>query len=789
MTTHATRDRRRRAIPRLVAVVIIASASPARADETNPSSSPGARIYQKLCVSCHGTNGEGTPDDYPRALVGDRSIDQLTRLIEKTMPEDDPEACVAEDARAVATYIHDAFYSRVAQARNAPPRVELARLTVREYRNALTDLVGTFRPDVQWGDERGLKAEYYKGRRMRGGDRVLNRVDPTVSFDFQESSPDPEKLDPVEFSIRWEGSVLAQDSGEHEFIVRTEHAARLWVNDTRTPLIDAWVKSGDDKEYRASIRLLGGRAYPIRLEFSKAKQGVDDSKKQKRKPKPVQASIALLWTPPGKAVEVIPERCLSTDRNPESFVVTTPFPPDDRSVGYERGTTVSRAWENATTDAAIETAAHVLANLRALSGVGESDSDRVGKLKAFCRTFVERAFRRPVSDSLAELYVDRQFQEARTPETAVKRVVLLTLKSPRFLYHEVGGDPGPTPDPHDVASRLSFALWDSIPDEPLLKAASQGGLSTVEQVTAQAKRMVGDLRSRSKVREFLLQWLRVDQPPDLSKDPERFPGFDAAVAADLRTSLELFLEEAVWGESSDFRQLLTGNTTYLNGRLSAIYGGDLPADAPFTKVALEPEARAGVFSHPYLLATFAYTSSSSPIHRGVFLARSVLGRALRPPPEAAAPIPADLHPGLTTRERVALQTRPVSCATCHNLINPLGFTLERFDAIGRYRERENDRPVDSSGTYQTRSGETVTFEGAGDLAAFLAETDETRVAFVEQLFQFLVRQPIRAFGPDASPDLRKRFDENGCRVRELLVEIAVKSALRRGEPASTPRAE
>lgn len=782
MTTLALPCRWRLAIFRLIAISVPIVASSSRADETNP----GARIYQNLCASCHGKAGEGTPEDYPRALVGDRSIDQLTRLIEKTMPEDDPKSCEGEDARSVATYIHDNFYSKVAQARNKPPRVELARLTVREYRNALTDLLGSFRSESQWGNDRGLKAEYYKGRRMRGGDRVLNRVDPNVSFDFQESSPDPEKIDPVEFSIRWEGSVLALDSGDHEFVVRTDHAARLWVNGAQTPLIDAWVKSGNDNEYRASIRLLGGRAYPIRLEFSKAKQGVDDSKTQKNKPKPVKASIALLWTPPGRVLEVIPERCLSTSKNPEIFVASTPFPPDDRSVGYERGTTVSKAWDSATTDAALETAAYVVANLRGLSGVGPSDSDRDKKLRAFCRTFLERAFRGPIPEGLAALYVDRQFEDAKDPENAVKRVVLLTLKSPRFLYREIGGSTGTTPNPHDVASRLAFTLWDSIPDKTLLDAARKGQLSTPRELTAQADRMVGDLRTRSKIREFLLQWLRVDPPPDLSKDPERYPGFDPAVAADLRTSLELFLEEAVWGESSDFRQLLTGNTTYLNGRLSTIYGGELPPDAPFTKVSLNPEARAGVFAHPYLLATFAYTSSSSPIHRGVFLARSVLGRALRPPPEAAAPIPADLHPGLNTRERVALQTQPISCATCHNLINPLGFTLEHFDAIGRYREEENGRPVDASGAYQTRSGETLRFQGVPDLASFLAETDETHSAFVEQLFQFLVRQPIRAFGPDMSPELRKSFDENGCQIRKLLVEIAARSAEQGREPSSTP---
>src|SRR5439155_25942171 len=122
----------------------------------------------------------------------------------------------------------------------------------------------------------------------------------------------------------------------------------------------------------------------------------------------------------------------------------------------------------------------------------------------------------------------------------------------------------------------SFGLWDSLPDEELLKAAAAGQLSTREQVVHQAERMVSDPRTRSKVREFLLQWLKVDQSPDLSKDAKLFPGFGEAVASDLRTSLDLFLDDVVWSERSDFRELLLSDSVFLNGRLAKIYGANLP---------------------------------------------------------------------------------------------------------------------------------------------------------------------------------------------------------------------
>jgi len=739
----------------------------------------GERIYRGRCASCHGAAGEGSAD-YPRSLAGDRSPSQLARLIAKTMPEDDPGTCLGPDAEQVAAYIHEAFYSRAAQARTAAPRIELSRLTVAQYRNAVADLIGNFREPGTWGTTRGLRGQYFRSSRIGNkDDRVFERVDPEVRFDFGNSAPGPEKFEVNRFSIRWDGSVLAPETGEYEFLVRTEHAARLWVNDLQRPLVDAWVKSGDDTEFRGSIHLLGGRAYPLRLEFSKARQGVDDSKRENKSPA-TKASIALEWKLPHRTAEPIPARDLTPDRFPEGLVAEAAFPPDDRSIGYERATTVSKAWDQATTEAAIEVAGYVAPRLRELAGVADDAADRAARLRDFGRRFAERAFRRPLTADQQQLYIDRQFAGARDPDQAIKRVVLFVLKSPRFLYREAGGS---GPDPYAVASRIAFGLWDSLPDRALLDAAAAGQLGTREQVARQAERMAIDLRAHAKLREFLLRWLKVEQVPDLAKDPARYPGFDAAIASDLRTSLDLFLEDVAWGDAADFRQLLLADSLYLNGRLARFYGADLPPDAPFQKVLLEPRERAGLLSHPYLMATFAYTGTSSPIHRGVFVIRSVLGRSLRPPPQAVAPLPPEVHAGLTTRERVTLQTGSGSCLTCHGTINPLGFGLEHFDAVGRFRDREDGKTIDASGVYEPRSGDPMPYSGARELAALLAASEETQGAFVEQLFHHLVKQPIRAYGHGASSDLRKSFADRGFHIRKLMVEIIATAAI---PPGRTP---
>ena len=846
----------------------------------------GEQIYKAQCVSCHGVSGEGSKK-FKKALTGDLSVGQLTKLIDETMPEDDPEKCVADDARKVAEYIHESFYSTTAQARNKPPRVELVRLTNRQYQNSVMDLVGSFRAQGQKFEPKGLKAEYFSSRQMNKENRVIERVDALVSFQFGDRRPhdppappktdkpkdepkkpesktpekapkpsvekktekkpqtfgplelamadppkpadkpkveakvepkkaevakdkpkdepkkpenDPEALkkkieeqkrkqreserkqrelqkkkdeEAKQFSARWQGSVLAPESGEFEFVVRTENAFRLWVNDNEKPLMDAWVKSGNDKEFRQTIKLNGGRAYLIRLEMFKFREPT--------------ASMELAWKRPGSSVtEIITARHLSPTWNPKRFIVTTPFPPDDRSFGYERGISISKAWESATTDAAIEAANHVLENLNGLAGTKSGDQDRSEKIRQFAVKFTERAFRRPLTESQRKLYVDRQFENVKDVDLALRRAILLTLKSPRFLYLEGHGN---TLDAYDVASRLSFALWDSIPDQPLLEVAAKCQLGKPEQVEAQAGRMSRDPRSSQKMREFLMSWLRLEGTPDLSKDPKTFPEFTNEVIADLRTSLEMTLDDFIASEKPDQRVLLNGTDWYANDRMAKIYDVKLAPGTGFRKVVKTSDkpktGRTGVITHPYMMAHLAYTKSTSPIHRGVFLSRNVLGRGIKPPPIAVSPLAPDLHPDLTTRQRVALQTSPSACVTCHNTINPLGFALEHFDAIGRYRDQEKGKPIDSTGDYLNKSGSTVRFDGSEQLGEFLGTAEEPQLAIVMQLFHHTNKQPILAYGLNVPEELRKLYVADGYNMRKLMAKSAAVAALGTKKPVET----
>ncbi len=732
----------------------------------------GRKIYADQCASCHGDQGQGVRDKYSDPLVGDRSLTSLTRYISKQMPDDKPGECTGERAEKVAGYIFNAFYSTEAQLRRNPPRVELSRLTIGQYRATIADLVGDFNGVSPRDDRHGVKVEYFDdGRGFNNAKRLIERIESAVDVKFEGKAPS-DKINAQEYAIRWSGAIIAPETGDYDFVLETGNGARLWVNDRDNPLIDVWVRSGDDPRHLASIRLLAGRAYSLRLEAAKEK-------------KENKLTVSLKWKPPHQVEQLVPELLLSPGNGSQWLVLQTPFPPDDNILGYERGASVSKAWDDATTQAAFEVAGYITSRMQRFTGVapdGGDQGDARKKVVAFARRFAEHAFRRPLSDELATSYIERNLAGDVPLQAGLRKVILLLLKSPRFLYNGLDNDPA---DPYVAASRMSYALWDSLPDGKLLEAAKGGRLKDRDGIAHEVERMILDPRTQSKVRAFYHRWLKVDELRGLAKEANRFPGFDDALVADLRLSLDLFLDAVTWGPASDYRQLLQSDTLYFNGRLARFYGAMLPDDAPFQAVTLTGQPRAGVLTHPLLMAGFAYSATTSPIHRGVFISRNLLGRRLRSPPDSIVPESPDLNPSMTTRQRIGKQTKPTGCMSCHDMINPLGFTMEHFDAVGRMRQDEGGKPIDDSGSYRRMDGEVAAFQGARDLSSFLATGIEGQGAFVERLFKDIVKQPILAYGSDERARLLRYFSEHDCSIRSLLAEIVTSSTL---APATAQKA-
>jgi hypothetical protein len=730
----------------------------------------GEVVYRQDCMSCHGPVGEGVAGKADEPLVGEKSIASLAKYIAREMPEDDPGTLSLADATASAEYIHKAFYSGEARARNHPPRIELAHLTVRQYRESIADLLASLRNATATTEMGGLAGTYRerperdpkKPDQNRPEVTYKQQVDPVIDFDFGDKAPEKGSF-AAQFAINWSGSVLVPDTGEYEFRVTSPNGVRLYVNapengSEKNALIDIWVSSAMTRTASSPIFLLGGRSYPLKLEFFKYKDKT--------------ASLRLEWRPPGGAWTVIPRSNLSPKSSSPVSVISVPLPPDDGSIGYERGASVSREWTEAIAKGALQVSGMIGPHLFVLAGTKADAPDRGEKLKAFTLRFAQMAYRRPLTDE-QKADLTAIYAASVPPEVAAKRAFIFTLSNPAFLYPGIGPQ-----DDYAVASRLALTLWDSVPDPMLLKAAAAGQLKDAAQVRLQAQRMMKDPRAKSKLRDFLHHWLHVEEGAEIAKDQKEYPGFDQGVVMDLRTSLDLFAESIVWSEASDYRQLLLSDTILMNERLAKFYGQKVEAGAGFQPVKMDADQRGGVLTHPFVLATFSYTKSSSPIHRGVFVTRNILGLMLKPPPMAIAFMDDKFDPSFTMREKVTELTSKPACMSCHVTINPLGFSFERFDAVGRVRSTDNKKPVDPTSDYTTSDGNVIKLTGARDVAIHAAESLSGQTGFVRNLFQEMVKQPPAAYSPELLGQLTARFRADKFHVRNLAVEVAVVAALR-----------
>ena len=241
----------------------------------------GAQIYAKHCLSCHGERGQGVAGEYDESLVGTKSIASLAKYIHRTMPDENEEAVIDEDAHLVAEYIHSAFYSPEAQAKINPVRKDLLRRTQYQHRRAITDIVQSFRGRAKLGIKNGLRGHYYHKEKMDDRKKELTkRIDPRIDFNI-ESDHQVEGIDSKAHAIFWTGSLLPKESGIHSFRATTPNGVRVFINEMerekfyggethrKTAFIDAWVSSSNQmRSAEASIFLLGGHPVPIHVDLS-----------------------------------------------------------------------------------------------------------------------------------------------------------------------------------------------------------------------------------------------------------------------------------------------------------------------------------------------------------------------------------------------------------------------------------------------------------------------------------------------------------------------------------------
>jgi hypothetical protein len=467
------------------------------------------------------------------------------------------------------------------------------------------------------------------------------------------------------------------------------------------------------------------------------------------------------------------------------------FPADDQVGGYDNNAQVlgigpllfekyALAAEELVTSALAPTNAEGRARLLTCDFTGANEAQCAQQLLA---SFGRRAWRRPVSaEDVSRLMtlVTASRAAGDTFEVALGVGLQAILTSPRFLFR-VELDPSPGAhgvhalDDFELATRLSYFLWSSPPDEALLAAAEAGALRSPTELERQARRMLADPKAQALVDNFAGQWLRTRQLALAQPSPTQFPTYASdGLAQAMAMETALVFSELLNADRS-ILELVDADFTYVNAALASHYGLQGRFDASrFTRVTLPPQSnRRGILTHGSILTLNATPTRNSTVKRGKW----VLGRLLcqePPPPPPNVPLLSNGPVTGSLRQRMEQHVSDPACAGCHQKMDPIGFALEHFDAIGAWRAKDGEYTIDATGTLP----DGRSFDGATQLASVLRQDPDLPSCVVRNVFTYaLGRQPEWMEEP-ALAQLTQSFQASGHRMRELLVQVVLSPSFR-----------
>ncbi len=374
---------------------------------------------------------------------------------------------------------------------------------------------------------------------------------------------------------------------------------------------------------------------------------------------------------------------------------------------------------------------------------GALSGEREVCVHAAMEMLAERAFRRPLDAGerarIESLYATGV--ELEGFHAGLGMVVAWILRSPHFLYlievgQEGGSDAGgPIPlTSWELATRLSYTLCERPPDAMLRSLAEDESLLEPDVLEAQARRLLDGECGRTTVTRFFEQWLGVDALVEIARDPEVYPEFTPDMPLAMLAETRRYVTEMTYEREASVAELHGGRTTWVDGTVGGLYGLDVVGDE-VVEVQL-PEARAGLLTQPGVLTVTSKFEQTSPVHRGVFVLEEILCDDLPSPPEDIDIVPPELDPSLTTRERWEQHSSDPTCAACHRLMDPVGFALEEFDAIGRWRDSENGQPVDSTGGIPSLDIADGELQGGRAVAEAIAASEQASRCFARQWARF-----------------------------------------------------
>ncbi len=403
-----------------------------------------------------------------------------------------------------------------------------------------------------------------------------------------------------------------------------------------------------------------------------------------------------------------------------------------------------------------------------------------GKHTAECsrkaiESVMRRTYRRPVTPA----EVDGKYKlvavarkEGDSYDEGVRLALQAILVSPDFLFH-IERDPknvaGAHPvTNHEFASRLSYFLWASMPDEELSRLADQGQLRKPDVLEKQVRRMMADPKASNLVDNFAAQWLQLRNLGRTKPDPARFPTVDDELLDNMRKETSLFVE-AVIKEDRSVMDFVDAPFAFVNGILAHHYGIPGVSGEEFQRVTLDGEKRGGLLTQGAILTVSSYPTRTSPPVRGKWVLENLLGAAPPPPPPDVPVLnEANLGKTVSMRERMEQHRKDPSCSVCHNQMDPIGFGLESYDAVGAWREKEGDVPIDTSGVLP----DGKSFQGAKDLKQILrGQSAAFTRNLTEKMLTFALGRGLESFDRRAVEEIVRKMEKNNFRFSTLVMEV------------------
>jgi hypothetical protein len=420
-----------------------------------------------------------------------------------------------------------------------------------------------------------------------------------------------------------------------------------------------------------------------------------------------------------------------------------------------------------------------LTDLVPCKAVPTAAADQDACAAQFITQFGKRAFRRPLTTDEAasfKAFYAAQRSGGHDFANALRMVISGVLLSPQFLYRwevipETAVREGALVryNSFEIASRLSYLVWASMPDDTGFAAAEQNRLSTPDQIEAEVRRLLKDPRSKVAVGDFFTQWLGVTELATVPKDPKVYPTYSPELVTSMLAETAAFAAHTVTEGDGKLSTLFTSPQSFIDARLATLYGNKAVTAASLTQAMVNPAERAGILTHGSFLAGHASADESNPTRRGKVLADRVICQEIALPPDDV-PDPEKPMTGVSVRERFEKHSGQPCAMACHGVMDPLGFAFENYNGMGAYQAMDAGKPVNAAGKL-TLDGKTVEFKNALELNRILAESKQVGACMARQFLRYALRRKEVVGDEQALATAEAAFASKSYDLRELMVAL------------------